>query len=245
MNDLKEALQYVAGLANEAEVTEVVDICGKTYANRKLTRYDQEAKAEAVVASTLTSMVDYIRSCHGEFSSDMIIHIVSPTKVRLMSALDKERGREVLFETRAETSEFKFDREYDQERFIIELQANFVSSDDLELVMKVAGNVEAESTANYGDDGMTQKTTIKQGIASKVDTIVPNPVVLIPYRTFQEIDQPASNFVFRISGKRDPEFKLIEAGGGIWKNEAIKNIKQFFKDNLKGSAVAENMTIIG
>ena len=40
MENLKEALQYTAGLALEAEKTEVVEICGKTYANRNLTRYD-------------------------------------------------------------------------------------------------------------------------------------------------------------------------------------------------------------
>lgn len=35
--------------------------------------------------------------------------------------------------------------------------------------------VEAKTTANYGDDGVSQKTTIKQGIASKADVLVPNP----------------------------------------------------------------------
>ena len=34
----------------------------------------------------------------------MIVHVVSPTKVRLMSALDGERKREVLFETDAQAS---------------------------------------------------------------------------------------------------------------------------------------------
>ena len=35
----------------------------------------------------------------------MIIHVVSPTRVRLMSALDGERKREVLFEADAQASE--------------------------------------------------------------------------------------------------------------------------------------------
>lgn len=227
MNDLKEALQYVADLSNQAEETEVIEICGKTYANRKLTRYDNPQKADPLSASTLTSMVDYIKACNYEFLADMIIHIFSPTRVRLMSVLDEERGREVLFESYAETSEFKFDRDYDQERFIIELQANFVKNKDLEILMQVAGNVEAKSAANYGDDGVTQRVTITQGIAQKVDTVVPNPVRLIPYRTFQEIKQPESCFVFRIGDKGAPAFKLIEAEGGIWKNEAIYNIKTY------------------
>ena len=47
MENLKEALQYVVGLGNKAEKTEVVEICGKTYANRNLTRYDCTDKARA------------------------------------------------------------------------------------------------------------------------------------------------------------------------------------------------------
>ena len=36
MEGLKEALQYTANLARENEKTEVLEICGKTYANRNL-----------------------------------------------------------------------------------------------------------------------------------------------------------------------------------------------------------------
>ena len=38
---IKEALQYVAGLAAQNEKTEVLEICGRTYANKTLTRYDK------------------------------------------------------------------------------------------------------------------------------------------------------------------------------------------------------------
>ena len=82
---------------------------------------------------------------------------------------------------------------------------------DLQTILKVSGNVEAKTTANYGDDGISQKTTIKQGIASKTDVIVPNPVTLVPYRTFLEVEQPPSEFVFRIRDiNSEPAFKLME-----------------------------------
>lgn len=96
------------------------------------------------------------------------------------------------------------------------------------------GNIEAKTTANYGDDGVTQKTTIQQGVASRADVIVPNPVSLIPYRTFLEITQPESSFVFRIDGSDNmPEFTLIEADGGLWVNQAKAEIKKYLEKNLK------------
>lgn len=247
MDNLKDALQYVVGLSIGAEKTEVLEINGKTYADKNLTRYDKMPKADRIKAATLTSLVDYIHQCNKEFPGSMIIHIVGPTQVRLMSTLDKEREREVLFEVNAETSEFRFDQWYEQERMMIELQANFQMNDDLGLVLKAVGNIEKKNGETYSDDGCSQVATMSTGIATKADVIVPNPVTLIPYRTFQEVGQPASKFVFRIGDKEVPAFKIVEAEGGIWKNEAIANIKAFLKDNLwtLPDEIRDSITVIG
>lgn len=247
MENLREALQYIVGLSIDAEKTEVLEINGRTYADKNLTRYDKQPKAAKIQAATLTSLVDYIYQCNKEFPGSMIIHIVSPTEVRLMSALDKEREREVLFEINAETSEFHFDQWYEQERMMIELQANFQKNEDLEVVLKAVGNIVKKNGETYSDDGCSQVATMTTGIATKADVIVPNPVELIPYRTFQEVKQPASKFVFRIGDKEVPAFKIVEAEGGIWKNEAISNVKTFLMEHLSNmeTEIRSNITVIG
>ena len=85
------------------------------------------------------------------------------------------------------------------------------------------------------------------GVASKSDVIVPNPVFLAPYRTFQEIEQPFSNFVFRMADKQTPAFSLIEAEGGVWKNEAVSRIKEYFKKALADmpEEIQNRIVIIG
>lgn len=232
MEGLKEALSYVADLQTEANKTEVVNINGRTYANKSLKRYDKPEKAEKFTVKTLSAVVDYVRDCNREFRSGMILHVASPTRVVLMSRLDEEREREVLLEADAEVSKFEFDRWYDQEGFMINLQANFESNEDLEIVKKVAGNTVKRNENAVSDDGVTQIATATVGVATKADVIVPNPVTLIPYRTFQEVQQPDSKFIFRIGDKEVPAFKLVEAQGGIWKNTAINNIKAYFTERL-------------
>ena len=114
--------------------------------------------------------------------------------------------------------------------------------------MKLAGNIEKKNRQTFSDDGRTQVATMTVGVASKADVIVPNPVELIPYRTFVEVQQPASKFVFRINdGGNEPVFKLIEAEGGLWKNEAIANIKQYFFEALEKMPhpIKDRITIIG
>ena len=243
----KDALQYIAELGVDAESTEVVEINGKTYANKPLTRYDKRPKANPIQAATLSSLMDYIENCSHEFPGRMMIHIESPKRVRLVSELDREREREVLFEVRAEVSEFRFDEWYEQERFMIELQANFSENEDLKTVMKLAGNIEQKNEQTFSDDGRTQLAKMTIGVASKADVIVPNPVTLIPYRTFREVEQPESRFVFRIGDKGEPSFKIVEAEGGIWKNEAIEKIKEYFYDRLSSidEEISGRILVIG
>ena len=57
---------------------------------------------------------------------------------------------------------------------------------------------------------------------------------MIPYRTFLEIEQPSSNFVFRIDGSGSvPEFTLIEADGGLWINQSKERIKEYLVGELQ------------
>lgn len=245
MEGLKEALKYITGLKEEAMQPKILEIEGKTYCDKSLSRYHTFDKANEVRVSTLTAMIDYIKGKSEELRESMLIHIVSPTKVIFMSGLVDERVREILMISDAIVNEFQFDRYYDQERFLIELQSNFIRNDDLEKIMKVAGNIQSGTTANYDDDGISQKTTIKSGIANNSDVIVPNPVRLRPYRTFNEVEQPESDYVFRIKDAGgEPSFKLIEAEGGIWKNITMKKIKEFLEFELSEELEKYNITII-
>lgn len=85
------------------------------------------------------------------------------------------------------------------------------------------------------------------GVASKADVIVPNPVDLVPFRTFQEVKQPNSQFVFRLSDQGTPAFKIVEAEGGIWKNEAVDSIKEYFRAALEEmpEEIRSRIVIIG
>lgn len=104
------------------------------------------------------------------------------------------------------------------------------------LLLKFAGTVENGTVAEYGDDGVSQKATIKTGIATKADAKVPNPVRLRPYRTFIEVEQPESAFVFRMRDNGDRggvECAIFEADGGAWKNAAMKSIKEYLQFELE------------
>ena len=243
-NNLRDAIQLLLDVGEDMAKPEVLEIAGKTYCTKNLQRYDIEEMAVPLTACSLTSLLDYLAERSEELRESMIVHVESPTKVRLLSGLIKERRREELFCVETYPNGFQFDRYYNQEDFVINMQTAFRQTDETKLILAVAGNVENKTVSNYGDDGTSQKATISRGIAGKADVEVPNPVRLQPYRTFLEVEQPESKFVFRISEDRDgvPMFKLVEADGGLWKYDAVNAIKEYLRDNIKDH---DHIAIIG
>lgn len=228
MDMTRDALQYVVGL----KTAEVLDINGGKYVDKNVHRVDKELRASAIQMNTLTSLVDYLKAGVDSMADKMLVQVVSPMKVRVLSMLDADRKREELVDVEAMIPDFEYGRYMGNERFIIALQSKFIDNDDRALLLQFAGTVKDESIAQYGDDGVTQKATIKTGITSVGDAVVPNPVNLRPFRTFIEVEQPESAFVFRMKQGNGVECAIFEADGGAWKNAAMKSIKDYLQFEL-------------
>lgn len=231
---IKKALEYLVELAKPNFET----IGGYVYSDKPLERIYYNPKAAKIEMNTLSSLIDYIKANVDEMPGKMIIHVQSPTLVQMYSELDYERKREYMVEVNASVPDFRFNQFSDHEPFCINLQSKFIDDPDTDraLLLKFAGTVEAGTVAEYGDDGVTQKATVKTGIASKGEAIVPSPVTLKPFRTFVEVEQPLSNFVFRMKQDRYDGIQcaLFEADGGAWKIAAMREIKTYLKEQLEG-----------
>lgn len=238
---IKEALQYIVGLS-EAKVQDITLADGtvQTYSDKPLHRLQKHIPMvdKAIEMCTLTSLVDYIKGNIDSMSDKMIIQVVDPETVVLFSQLNEERYREKMVVVKARIPDFRFDTYMDQENFCINLQSKFIDdpNTDRALILKFAGTMEAGTIAEYGDDGVTQKATVKTGIASKGEAIVPNPVKLRPYRTFLEVEQPASEFIFRVKQNKYDGIScaIFEADGGAWKIAATSSIKDYLQFELSG-----------
>lgn len=82
----------------------------------------------------------------------------------------------------------------------------------------------------------------RQGIALKERVEVRPRVVLQPFRTFLEVDQPESEFLLRVDAEKG--VGLFEADGGVWKLEAKKNIAAYFAKSLSGLIEAGQVVIM-
>ena len=228
---IKEALQYLIGLGKN----EIAEINGQKYTTCNITHVKQPVPS-AIEISTLTGLVDYIKSSIDKHASEkLLIHVASPTMVYACSGLKTDVNRDYYLNCFALIPKIPFDIFHDVEKFNILLQSCFIGNDDTEAVLKVIGNIKEENVRQACDDGISQVVTAKVGIARVSDVTVPNPVVLRPYRTFTEVEQPESKFVFRMQD--GPKAALFEADGGEWKGKAMLNIKEYLEFELNGCNV--------
>ena len=232
---LKAAIEKILSL----DAPHIEEIEGRTYVDKDMTQIGKELRATSITMSNLSSLVDFIKKSKTDFKTGhYIAHVVSPTEVRLFSSLDADRQRETLAVVKAEVPEFSFGQFIGNEEFVIGVQSKFLNEDaeanDKPIILQFAGNVNAGTVAEYGDTGVGQKAAIKKGVASLQEVEVPSPCRLMPYRTFTEVAQPMSNFIFRVkdNDRYGVTCALFEADGGAWKNEAKANIKAYLEKEL-------------
>lgn len=203
---------------------------------------------DALVVRNLSGLVDYLKSNYDN-QPPVLVHVESPTRVNVYSTYNRDMQRNVLLTAEALLPTIPFKNFMDAEAFNILLQSCFVPNDHRDALLAVVGNIQESNVATVGDDGVSQQVTAKTGVATVSNVIVPNPVALKPFRTFVEIKQPESQFIFRM--QKGPQAALFEADGGAWKLDAIDDIKTYLHDSLiiesaLGKDVAtEHYTIIG
>lgn len=233
--NIKQALEYAVVLARREQKI-VKDEKGVEYYDAD--RHDlvmlepKRYYPDTLELSTLESLVDYYHSNMNSIADMKTIVVVeSPSRVCVYTEDDDRKKRTKLLQVDAQLPEIRFDWHMSQERFNIMLQSKFVDADDRATLLDYASKIAIQDGADIEDDGISQVTTVRTGVASKSKAIAPNPVKLKPYRTFVEVEQPSSEFIYRID--KNAEMGLYEADGGMWIIEAKRNIAEYLKEKLK------------
>lgn len=235
---LKEFIEFLL----ELKRPETVEVKDRTYATKGLTRVDAERDVTTITVRNLSGVVDYIKS-NFDHEREVMIQIASPTEVNVYDALNNDNERRNYIKAAAMLPEVTFERYMGREEFNVMLQACFVESgSDKQKVLKVIGSIVEEKSLAQQDDGMTQRVTINQGVATRGVENVPNPVSLKPFRTFVEVNQPESDFILRL--REGGSVALFEADGGAWELNAMENIRAYFQLELQELIEAKKVIIV-
>ena len=118
-------------------------------------------------------------------------------------------------------------------------QTNFVETDALKELLKIAGNLQSQNVTVSRDDGVTQEASARAGVASLERVNVPPKWELSAWRTFIEVEQPSSYYLLRLSsGHTGIELALYPVVDAAWSVKAMERIKKLISIKLgKGYTV--------
>lgn len=245
---LSKAMEWIR--ANTAP--DIREIDGAPWTDRPMHKIMNIASMEKVELFTLTSLVEYLQSgidVPNEFVGHIFINVTAPDHVIVYSDANKNNyyTRTVVADVNAMLPAVKIGRWVDQTEFCIMMRANFIDSEytdsdgtillpdtDKGALISVASNIISGSIAEYEDTGISQRATLKTGIQEQEDKLLPEKVILRPYRTFLEVEQPRSEFIFRAQDSRSEgvQLALYEADGGRWKLDAMAAVKSYLAERL-------------
>lgn len=228
----------------EENRVQIIESNGRTFATKNLVEImPRKTIAKGIIFSDLSSIVEIVKREMSRFVLPVYINIETETSVSVITSLDDEKEREIPYGAIAEGSKFNFGKGYDYERFVIAIRSLFIQTEytaNLLQLLKKVSNIESVETS---DDGITQQVVAKQGAMLASDVKISPIIRLAPFRTFIEVGQPESEFLFRISDGNS--FALYEADGGAWKIKAKTNIRMFFEDALAEEIKSGSVVILG
>ena len=204
-------------------------------------------KPEPLRVGTLSAVADYLSlGIDAPQRGELFVRVDSPISVQVQSHLVGDfcdRGVYVWAQPMLPDCLQGYEGKWlDQEYVQILLQAGFAGpgawAEGMPLngkaaVLRYISKVQSKATATVSDDGTAQAVVLQAGVSSAVSKL-PNPVMLAPFRTFPEVEQPESPFIFRISEKDGGiRYSLTEADGGAWRIEAVKRVAEWLKEHIK------------
>lgn len=186
---------------------------------------------------TLQGLIDYLAAELDPTATagQTVTHVVSPVLVEVKGkALDKLLGERQCFAQVAPpagTQAFAFGTWQSAETFILAVQSLFVPTPERDELLSLVSKIRGGDVRETNDNGYSQEVKATKGVAIVSHVVVSPRVRLQPYRTFREVEQPASDFVLRLRSTDDqkPELLLAEADGGAWRIEAIKAVADWLR----------------
>lgn len=240
---LKEFIQHI----QETTQPLVKEIDGETFAimgGGSVTQIREEIdRPETLTLHSLDALINMVKS--EAVLSELPLYITVPTHLtaRCFGSFrsDERCFRQTYYEASA-TDVPGFSGGFrEHENAIIELRSRFVPNDGTAYLLDLLSRVNKDSSVSTSDNGVSQTVEARTGVSLK--SLVPvNPIVALrPYRTFQEVEQPESDFLLRLDS--DGRIGLFEADGGMWKLQARQSIAKFLTENLREEIEGEKVIV--
>ena len=210
--------------------TQAFEIGGQTYTDGHLTRIPPHVdRPECITVSGLDGICKLIRTEMEKVDVPILVQAKSYKTVEVMTTYLPDFSRNALYRAEADVPGLRTGFR-DRETALIELRSLFIPNEGTAYLLDLLSRITDEKSVSSKDNGVTQVVEARQGVALNAVVEVKPRILLRPFRTFLEVEQPESEFLLRVDA--DKGIGFFEADGGVWKLEAKRNIADYFTSNL-------------
>lgn len=246
---LAELVEKVEELMNGQVEPEIVEHEGVEYVKtsngyKKL----DKPSVYALEVNSLSGLVKMIRTSLVEMKgvpeiyTPLIVNI-DVNDITVYSSMDGGKERQRLINATPLTPSLSLDRNLSVEELIILLSTSYIETENTSKFINSISNLRIVEEVEFSDDGIGQTVTAKQGASiNKVYEVQPI-VKLKPIRSYAEIEQVESKFLFRVN--KGGSVCLREADGGQWKYEAQSRIVEYLEEELSDLIENNKIKVIG
>lgn len=236
---LKDFMEWFAQVAQ----VRTVEVPPGQYSTQELYLPPDEPGADTLAAVNLGSLISYLEANRDRLDlGGLTIQVVNPALVTLLGPADgRPIVHPVFMRVTAPINRGKFGLFMPLQELIIWLMTGFARSADQEALVARLGSVVETASVAVEDDGVSQRTEVKKGVATRAHETLPPIVNLAPYRTFPDVSQVPSPFLLRLeSGGRGA---LFEADNGAWQSVALARVAAWIKAALGRSIALKDADI--
>lgn len=229
---LRDAIDRIAELAKPYTLS---TNDGHRYSNVDLHEVKPEVELPARYSvDTLEALVKLIRTEGVAQAPLLYVRVDSARRVVVDSTYTgrdyAQYSRLPLYEAVSDVPGITTNQSMTQEQAVVELQSLYAVTEDRDYLLALLSRIDVNQGVSSVDNGISQEVSVRTGAVLKEQQIVQPIVHLQPYRTFLEVEQPASDFLLRLD--KDGRPALYEADGGAWKLEAKRNIAAYLGEQL-------------
>ena len=227
----------------ELAVPTTVEVDGSVYSNQELVHIqDKKSMPRCIDLTGLDSICKMVRNEADHVGLQIFIQVKDYKSVSVFTSPDSDEDRLYLYKCTADTPAVTTDKFMPYEKAVIELRSLYIPNEGTKYLLQLLSSISNESKVTFSDNGVTQQVEARSGIALNSMVKVEPRVTLQPFRTFIEVEQPASEFLLRINERG--EIGFFPADGGVWKLEATRNVAGYFENALKDLIEAGSVVVI-
>ena len=219
---LKDAINRIVELATPFTL-ETRD--GHQFCSADLVEVKPEVEFPARYSvDTLEALVKLIRTEGINHSPLLYVRVDSARRVMVDTTYTHkeyaEFSRLPLYEAVSDVPSISVNQYMSQEHAVIELQSLYAVTDDRDYLLALLSRIDVNQGVSSVDNGISQEVSVRTGAVLKEQQTVQPIVHLQPYRTFLEVEQPASDFLLRLDKDGRPALYEATAVRGSWRPSA-------------------------